>query len=217
LEEALHQVMGDKVYDYISFFSLRNHTVLDDFPRTDLIYIHAKVLIADDDCAIIGSANINDRSLVGRRDSEVCVLLKGGDKVESTINGKSAMVSKVIRDFRIRLYKQHLGVVEDEKILIDPLGDDLDKYIKDRANLNTLLYREIFNCIPDDNFAKFDDFYEITPGEQPIMDNYMLKRRYALLKDKIVGHLVEFPIHFLRKESLDRKAFAKLISVKLYL
>lgn len=41
------------------------------FPITELIYIHSKLMIVDDRLVICGSANINDRSLLGNRDSEV--------------------------------------------------------------------------------------------------------------------------------------------------
>lgn len=37
------------------------------------VYVHSKVMIIDDSIALIGSANINDRSLLGSRDSEVSV------------------------------------------------------------------------------------------------------------------------------------------------
>ena len=40
-------------------------------PVTELIYIHSKLIIVDDKILICGSANINDRSLLGSRDSEV--------------------------------------------------------------------------------------------------------------------------------------------------
>jgi phosphatidylserine/phosphatidylglycerophosphate/cardiolipin synthase-like enzyme len=44
------------------------------------------VLIVDDRIAIIGSANINDRSMEGDRDSEIAILIKevrmlGGDRL----------------------------------------------------------------------------------------------------------------------------------------
>ena len=55
---------------FISFSSLRTWSELD-HPVTELIYIHSKLLIADDRVLICGSANINDRSLLGYRDSEV--------------------------------------------------------------------------------------------------------------------------------------------------
>ncbi len=37
------------------------------------VYVHSKVMIVDDRVALIGSSNINDRSLLGSRDSEVWV------------------------------------------------------------------------------------------------------------------------------------------------
>lgn len=38
------------------------------------VYVHSKIMIIDDRAALIGSANINDRSLLGSRDSEVSIL-----------------------------------------------------------------------------------------------------------------------------------------------
>lgn len=43
---------------------------------TELIYVHSKLLIADDHLVICGSANINDRSMLGKRDSEIAVIIK---------------------------------------------------------------------------------------------------------------------------------------------
>lgn len=49
--------------------------MLNGIPVTELIYVHSKLLIADDRTVICGSANINDRSLIGKRDSEVNVII----------------------------------------------------------------------------------------------------------------------------------------------
>lgn len=38
------------------------------------VYVHSKIMIVDDCTTLIGSANINDRSLLGSRDSEVSLL-----------------------------------------------------------------------------------------------------------------------------------------------
>lgn len=61
-------------FQYISVFGLRNHVLMpNNIPMTEIIYIHSKLLIVDDLFVIIGSANINDRSMLGNRDSEIAV------------------------------------------------------------------------------------------------------------------------------------------------
>lgn len=48
-----------------------------------------RLLIADDQRVIMGSANINDRSLRGDRDSEIaCVYEDWEDVIESRMNGR---------------------------------------------------------------------------------------------------------------------------------
>ena len=63
------------VHNYIRFFGLRNHALFNKKPVTEIIYIHSKLMIVDDKRAIIGSANINDRSLLGYRDSELAMVI----------------------------------------------------------------------------------------------------------------------------------------------
>ena len=57
-------------------FSLRTHDLIGGKPVTEIIYIHSKLMIVDDRVALIGSANINDRSLKGSRDSELAVVVE---------------------------------------------------------------------------------------------------------------------------------------------
>lgn len=38
-----------------------------------MIYVHSKFMVVDDEYAIVGSANINERSMSGERDSEIAV------------------------------------------------------------------------------------------------------------------------------------------------
>ena len=76
---------GDSIYEqlrqkgihpeeYIQFFSLRTHArMMNGQPATEIVYIHSKIMIVDDEVVLIGSANINDRSLQGSRDSEIAV------------------------------------------------------------------------------------------------------------------------------------------------
>lgn len=43
---------------------------------TEIVYIHSKLMIVDDVKVILGSANINDRSLLGDRDSEIGIIVE---------------------------------------------------------------------------------------------------------------------------------------------
>ena len=57
--------------EFISVNCLRNHDVFNGVPVMNQIYVHAKLMIVDDRVCICGSANINERSMLGDRDSEV--------------------------------------------------------------------------------------------------------------------------------------------------
>ena len=69
--------------DYITVGCLRSYDVINSNPVMEQIYIHAKLLIVDDRTVICGSANINDRSMLGSRDSEVCVRISGRDSIST--------------------------------------------------------------------------------------------------------------------------------------
>ena len=68
--------MGNKWKNYIGFYSLRNHDFVNNIPITEIIYIHSKIMIVDDEKIIRESANINDRSMQGDRDSEFAILIQ---------------------------------------------------------------------------------------------------------------------------------------------
>jgi len=60
---------------------------------TEQIYVHTKLMIVDDTVAIIGSANINDRSIAGNRDSEIAVVpAMVGDGHKEIINLKRHLI-----------------------------------------------------------------------------------------------------------------------------
>lgn len=59
-------VSGVDPHSYVSVCGLRKHGILGNMPVTELIYVHSKLMIVDDVKCIIGSANLNDRSLSGQ-------------------------------------------------------------------------------------------------------------------------------------------------------
>ncbi len=71
-------------------------------------------MLVDDRLAIIGSANINERSQRGDRDSELACVIRDHDMIDSTMAGKPYKVGKFAHTLRMRLMREHLGVDVDE-------------------------------------------------------------------------------------------------------
>lgn len=51
-------------------------------PVSEIVYIHSKLLIVDDEKAVLGSANLNDRSMRGFHDSELAICVQENKKSE---------------------------------------------------------------------------------------------------------------------------------------
>lgn len=102
--------------DYIQFYSLRSWGKIGQSKMlvTEELYIHAKCMIVDDRIAIIGSANINERSMLGSRDSECAAIIRDTDMLWSTMNGKPYLVGRFPHTLRMRLMREHLGLDVDE-------------------------------------------------------------------------------------------------------
>ncbi|GAA6005029.1 hypothetical protein JCM10207_008483 [Rhodosporidiobolus poonsookiae] len=101
--------------EYISFFGLRAWGKLSSGAlTTESTYIHAKGMVVDDRIAIIGSANINERSQRGDRDSELACIIRDTDMIDSTMGGKPYKVGRFAHTMRVRLMREHLGIDVDE-------------------------------------------------------------------------------------------------------
>ena len=77
-------------------------------------------MIVDDKTVILGSANINDRSMLGKRDSEYAVMINEERKLNSIMDGKEYKAANFAHSFRVNLFAQHLGVDPKDDILKDP-------------------------------------------------------------------------------------------------
>ncbi|KAG8228995.1 hypothetical protein J437_LFUL009158 [Ladona fulva] len=184
--------------EYISFYGLRTHSVLhNDLAMcllalvTELVYVHSKLMIVDDRVVICGSANINDRSMLGKRDSEIAVVIevfkcipsdsvrtfyklkkyqeevplcqtdpaaaklklqdvkllfiKDKEFEDSTMNGKSSLSGKFASSLRKSLFKEHLGIMEEDSTAVDDITSS--EFYKDvwmaTANKNTEIFEEV--------------------------------------------------------------------------
>jgi phosphatidylserine/phosphatidylglycerophosphate/cardiolipin synthase-like enzyme len=88
-------------------------------PATEQVYIHSKMMVVDDEVAIIGSSNINDRSMLGFRDSEIAVVIEDEHKVSSTVNGLPARVAEFASNLRVECFARIFGMSKAE--VRDPL------------------------------------------------------------------------------------------------
>jgi phospholipase D1/2 len=110
------RAVGIEPEDYIQFYALRSWGALGPNKAlvTEQLYIHAKCMIVDDRVAIIGSANINERSMLGSRDSEVAAVVRDTEMLDSYMGGEPYKVGKFPHTLRVRLMREHLGVDVDE-------------------------------------------------------------------------------------------------------
>ncbi|EFC48698.1 predicted protein, partial [Naegleria gruberi] len=100
------------IENYIFFCTLRNYG----FAVTEHIYVHSKMMIVDDYITIIGSANINDRSMLGTRDSEIAVVIQDHPTsvIHTKMNGRHYKSGKFAHSLRIRCWREHLGLLPSQ-------------------------------------------------------------------------------------------------------
>ncbi|KAF8501365.1 hypothetical protein JB92DRAFT_2975716 [Gautieria morchelliformis] len=125
---------------YISFFSLRGWGKLKgDVLTTEQVYIHGKIMIVDDRLAIIGSANINERSQRGDRDSELASVIRDTDMFDGKMDGKPFKVGRFAHTLRVRLMREHLGVdvdamYEEDLMATESVTPEMDNKAWDADN-----------------------------------------------------------------------------------
>lgn len=160
--------MIDEWQNYLTVLNLRNYGHTKNHVLTEMIYVHSKLLVVDDAVAIIGSANINDRSLLGKGDTELAaIVVDTTDAVLTDVgDGVKVITRKFARDLRISMWQKHLGAKIDEpstgsKKIPVPHGIDVSRplakvtinRIKELARVNREAYGKIFMHTPRNTFA----------------------------------------------------------------
>jgi len=188
--------------NYISICSLRNHGELLGTLVTELIYIHSKLLIVDDRLVICGSANINDRSFLGSRDSEVAVILEDTVFENGVMDGEKAPFGKFAGTLRQKLMQEHLAFDTVKDCISETFYKDI--WLR-RASKNTKLYEEIFDCFPSDKVTTLEE--NQTGNKRPLAE----RDKYLSLQkiQEIQGNLVLLPLNYLSEVNLLPSVFAK--------
>lgn len=222
--QSLFDVIGPRVDDYISFYGLRSYgRLFEDGPvASSPIYVHSKIMIVDDCTALLGSANINDRSLLGSRDSEIGVVIEDKEMVNSSMGGRPWKSGKFAFSLRISLWSEHLGLRAGEVGKIsDPVSESTYKDIwMATAKTNTMIYQDVFSCIPNDlihsrvSLRQCMVYWKEKLGHTTIdlgiapenIESYQdgdIKCSDPMERLQCVkGHLVSFPMDFMCKEDL---------------
>ncbi|KAH6774152.1 phospholipase D alpha 1 [Perilla frutescens var. hirtella] len=151
--------------EYLTFFCLGNREVKapgeqappeQPAPDTDysraqqarrfMIYVHSKMMIVDDEYIIVGSANINQRSMDGGRDSEIAM---GGFQPHHLAGDRSSPARGHIFGLRMALWCEHL--LREDDTFLDP---------------GSLECVQNVNAVADQNwkFYASETFHEDLPG-----------------------------------------------------
>lgn len=131
---------GIEPEDYIQFYALRSWGKIgpNQALTTEQLYIHAKCMVVDDRIAIIGSANINERSMLGSRDSEVAAIVEDTEMLDSIMAGEPYKVGRFPHTLRMRLMREHIGIDVDELVEEVYDGEEFDDhYDSDGSDLSS--------------------------------------------------------------------------------
>ena len=199
------------------------------------LYIHAKLLIADDKTVICGSSNLNDRSQLGSHDSELSIVMTDTRPLESTMDGQPYQAGYHAATLRRHLWREHLGMIDSQELdaskdpnaqppnvcmndeysgeewefVADPLGDAVWERWCTQATTNTEIYRHLFRADPDDNIKTWADYDSFAPRKTikqgHLHDPHMPVDLVRKELDRIRGHLVWMPLDFLCNEEMAEK------------
>ncbi|RMZ84242.1 hypothetical protein DV738_g827, partial [Chaetothyriales sp. CBS 135597] len=199
------------------------------------LYVHCKLLIADDKTVICGSSNLNDRSQLGSRDSELSIVMTDTRPLESTMDGQPYTAGHHAATLRRHLWREHLGLIDAQPLdasqdpnaqpptvamnaeyfgpewdfVADPLSDAVWDLWTKQATVNTGVYRYLFRADPDNDIKTWTDYDSFVPrnstSQGHLHDPYMPAKQVREQLDKIRGHLVWMPLDFLCHEEMAVK------------
>jgi phospholipase D1/2 len=144
---------------YLTLLNLRTCEVVGGAVRTEQVYVHSKLLIVDDMHVVVGSANINDRSLNGGRDSELAVMLMDTNKERKPMRDAVIHVNPLARKLRVDLWKKHLALAGGGNGIVQP-AKELEKLIEWPAAAQTV---RAIQKLAEDNLDEYHKIFSFVP------------------------------------------------------
>jgi len=193
---------------YVSVFSLRTQGKLNGSGvLTEEVYVHSKVMIVDGRRVVIGSANINDRSLLGMRDSEVNVVIEDVDFIPTMLGGTPWQAGSFAYGMQTALLAQHLDCSQEdieEGVFADPLSTEGLNAIREIARRNTEIYEDLYKVLPSDSVRTWADLSAWRAAGQSTNDITKVPDADTAERkiQEVRGRLVQYPIDFLIDDDL---------------
>ncbi|OQV18121.1 Phospholipase D1 [Hypsibius exemplaris] len=205
----LRQIGADPS-NYVTVCGLRQHGEIVGRLATEIVYVHSKLMVVDDVFTIIGSANMNDRSMLGKRDSEIAWLIEDTQFEDSVMDGRPYRSGLFSGRLRKELMKISLGLIEDlphgvppaeaNRIVEDPVSENFYRGIWiATAVKNDAIFQEVFACVPNDRVHSFSELREFEK-QKTINETDPDQARQVL--QGVRGYLVKFPLKFLKDSKL---------------
>lgn len=109
--------------------------------RRHVIYVHSKMMIVDDESIILGSANINDRSMAGCRDTEIAAnCWQPAYAAVKESSGKVTLPKGEVSRFRMHLWEEHFGGILPE--FEDPASPECIEITQEMAEANWQIFAD---------------------------------------------------------------------------
>ncbi|CAN6291154.1 unnamed protein product [Urochloa humidicola] len=133
--------------------------------RRFMIYVHSKGMIVDDEYVIVGSANINQRSMEGSRDTEIAM---GAYQPHYKWAGNTDPPRGQVYGYRMSLWAEHLGGAVEE-CFRRPETEECVRRVKEMA---------------EENWDKY-----VSPDMEGTMGGHLLRYPVQVGRDGEVGPL----------------------------
>lgn len=107
--------------------------------RRNMIYVHSKLLVVDDTVALVGSANVNTRSMSGTRDTEIAVgIHQPAHTLQSAALANFSVPRGQVHCFRLSLWGEHLRFLDNR--FLEPSSMNCMRLVREHSFRNWLAY-----------------------------------------------------------------------------
>ncbi|KAI9914238.1 hypothetical protein PsorP6_006229 [Peronosclerospora sorghi] len=97
----------------------------------------------------------------GDRDSEIAHVIEDMQYEDGMMNEKLYRRGITASKLRLQLFREHLGLSDDDTSIADPTSDHTWHSIKSTASNNTKIFEAVFDCAPSNRMRAFVNFQSI--------------------------------------------------------